>query len=52
VLGDAAVERHQRHETARAQGAALRHLGDDADLGVAMTSLGHEQDALLVADIR
>ena len=43
--GHAAVERHERGDAAPAERDALRHFGDDADLGVAGAAPGDEQHA-------
>ena len=50
--GDAAVEPFER-DGGRAAGQpdAVGHVGDGADVGVLALVLGHEQDALLVADV-
>ena len=50
--GDAAMQAVQRDgEPAAGQADAVGHLGDGADLRVLVLVLGHEQHALLVADV-
>ena len=44
------MERVEGGEVPPAQRGALRHLGDDADLGVAGVPAGDEQHARLAAD--
>ena len=50
--GDAAVQALEGDgATSAGQADAVRHLGDGADLRVLVVVLGHEQHALLVADV-
>ena len=50
--GEAAVQaEHGRDRVAAARGAALQHLGDDADAGELAVGAGEEEDAILLADV-